>query len=420
MIKTLDIGPFVVTIGINVFIGLDGSIFFFVFVFVFVLGFVWGLASVVDVEAVGDGKEDGDDPGGVGSGVLAALLAPADEERDEEVGDGAGEDDGTRDGGVVLAREEGVAVGEGEGVGGVAAHVLRHDAQLVHPLVSGVHREHAEHLEDHDPDLAGREAAALQHPGEQEHVHRRQRLDHGLVRHGLRVLARELLVDGRLDLDHADGVERLDEGEQQQFRRAQDREHLRPHELLGRLVLHLVGVHVPGLVDVRERDLHVVVVEEVVEAAPDRGEAAERVAEEGAREAEVDCGEHRLLHEAGHAERHVEVGGHHLRVFEEVRGLHRGDLHRAARRAQDEEGRVEHDWVVRRAEHRLGGDFRDHHDRDGPARANDVDELRLEHAEGQARRPERLQVREHHFSFQLVLLLPQFFVFQDDLQRWLS
>jgi len=48
----------------------------------------------------------------------------------------------------------------------------------VQPLAFLVHREVTQHAEDHDVDLADREAVLLQYPAEQEHVQRRDSVDH--------------------------------------------------------------------------------------------------------------------------------------------------------------------------------------------------------------------------------------------------
>jgi hypothetical protein len=48
----------------------------------------------------------------------------------------------------------------------------------VQPLAFLVHREMAQHAEDHDVDLADREAELLQYPAEQEHVERCDGLYH--------------------------------------------------------------------------------------------------------------------------------------------------------------------------------------------------------------------------------------------------
>jgi hypothetical protein len=110
--------------------------------------------------------------------VLASAFAEPDHLRDAEVEETAEEDDGACNCSLVLSGEERVAVGEGEGLGGVAAHVLEHEADLVQPLTFLVHREMTQHAEDHDVDLADREAELLQHPAEQEHVQRRDGLYH--------------------------------------------------------------------------------------------------------------------------------------------------------------------------------------------------------------------------------------------------
>lgn len=63
--------------------------------------------------------------------VLASILAPPDQDRDEEVEERAEEDDWARQGGLLLLGEVGVALGERKGLGGVAAHVLEHESDLV-------------------------------------------------------------------------------------------------------------------------------------------------------------------------------------------------------------------------------------------------------------------------------------------------
>jgi len=90
--------------------------------------------------------------------------------RDAEIEETAEENDGPGECGLLLPREERVAISEGERLGGVAAHVLEHEADLVQLLSGLVHGEVAQYAEDHDVDLADREAELLQYPAEQEHV----------------------------------------------------------------------------------------------------------------------------------------------------------------------------------------------------------------------------------------------------------
>jgi len=125
----------------------------------------------LDILAV-DGKcnDASNDPAPVDKLVVSPFFAEPYHLRDAEIEETAEENDGPGDCGLLLPREERVAISEGERLGGVAAHVLEHEAELVQLLTGLVHGEVAQYAEDYDVDLADREAELLQYPGEQEHV----------------------------------------------------------------------------------------------------------------------------------------------------------------------------------------------------------------------------------------------------------
>lgn len=110
------------------------------------------------------------DPAPVDKLVVSPFFAEPYHLRDAEIEETAEENDGPGECGLLLPREERVAISEGERLGGVAAHVLAHEADLVQLLSGLVHGEVAQYAEDHDVDLADREAELLQYPAEQEHV----------------------------------------------------------------------------------------------------------------------------------------------------------------------------------------------------------------------------------------------------------
>jgi len=146
-----------------------------------------------------------------------------------------------------------------------------------------------------------------------------------------------------------------------------------------------------------------VLLEHVVQHAEERDDAAEDLAEERARHAVPGADEHELEDDAGHCKSHIEICCHELEVLEQVRGLLRADQHCAAGRADQEVRRVDEHRLAGRAEQRLRDDLRDHHDGNGPARADDVDERGLEDSECHPGRPLRVDVCLHHFSYFFVL-----------------
>lgn len=191
---------------------------------------------------------------------------------------------------------------------------------------------------------------------------------------------------------------------------------LGPLEVLGRALLDLLGVDVAVVLDVGERDLDVVEVEEPGQQVEDGDDGREGRAEGGARHARVPQEQHQPEDRARHREGHVEVGRHELEVLVEVRRLLRGDQHRAARRADEEVGRVDHERVRAVGERQLGQHLAHHHQRQRHARADHVDELRLEHAERHPRRAPRVDLRQHHLPRLLLLLRPDVLVQQHHLQ----
>lgn len=184
----------------------------------------------IDILAV-DGKcnDASNDPAPVDKlvvPVLSPFFAEPYHLRYAEIKETAEENDGPGDCGLLLPREERVAISEGERLGGVAAHVLEHEAELVQLLAGLVHGEVAQYAEEHDVDLADREAELLQYPAEQEHVQRRDGVDHREVLGRVGVDEGQLLVERGDGPDDADRVHGVEEGEHQQFVRRNDLPHL--------------------------------------------------------------------------------------------------------------------------------------------------------------------------------------------------